>query len=69
MRAIAAHVLKKYDVFILISVATCHVPELVGGPLKDTYRLEQFHCHWGSNGDKGSEHTVDGRSYAAEVSV
>jgi carbonic anhydrase len=41
--------------------------ELVGGPLKDTYRLEQFHCHWGSTGDKGSEHTVDGQSYAAEL--
>ena len=69
MRTIAVHVLKKYGVFITISVATCHVPELVGGPLADTYRLEQFHCHWASNSDKGSEHTVDGRCYAAEVSV
>jgi len=41
--------------------------ELVGGPLRGTYRLQQFHCHWGSTSDKGSEHTVDGQSYAAEL--
>jgi hypothetical protein len=47
----------------------CCVSELVGGPLEDTYRLQQFHCHWGFRSDKGSEHTVDGQSYAGEVSV
>lgn len=41
--------------------------ELVGGPLEDTYRLQQFHCHWGFSSDKGSEHTVDGQSYAGEL--
>ncbi|XP_052815147.1 carbonic anhydrase-like isoform X2 [Mya arenaria] len=41
--------------------------ELTGGPLKDTYRLEQFHLHWGSNDDHGSEHTIDGQTYAAEL--
>nr|BAU68125.1 carbonic anhydrase [Nasutitermes takasagoensis] len=41
--------------------------ELVGGPLEGTYKLQQFHCHWGSSSDKGSEHTVDGQSYAAEL--
>lgn len=40
---------------------------LEGGPLKDKYRLEQYHCHWGVNDSQGSEHTVDGHSYAAEV--
>ena len=46
----------------------CCVAELVGGPLEDTYRLQQFHCHWGFRSDQGSEHTVDGQSYAGEVS-
>ncbi|XP_053401658.1 carbonic anhydrase 2-like isoform X2 [Mercenaria mercenaria] len=42
--------------------------ELTGGPLKgDTYRLEQFHLHWGSDDTKGSEHTIDGKKYAAEL--
>ena len=41
--------------------------ELSGGPLKDKYRLEQFHLHWGSSDEEGSEHTIDRHSYAAEV--
>lgn len=41
---------------------------LEGGPLKDKYQLEQYHCHWGVNDSVGSEHLVDGQSYAAEVS-
>ncbi|KAM8967334.1 carbonic anhydrase 1-like [Pelodytes ibericus] len=38
-----------------------------GGPLKATYRLNQFHFHWGATNDFGSEHTVDGKGYAAEL--
>lgn len=40
---------------------------LTGGPLGDEFVLEQFHCHWGKNDKTGSEHTVDGTSYAAEL--
>ncbi|XP_042211958.1 carbonic anhydrase 1-like [Homarus americanus] len=41
---------------------------LKGGPLgSDEYVLEQFHCHWGKTNDTGSEHTVNGKSYAAEL--
>ncbi|XP_049304909.1 carbonic anhydrase [Bactrocera dorsalis] len=41
---------------------------LTGGPLgTDLYKLEQFHSHWGCTDDKGSEHTVDGVSYAGEL--
>lgn len=31
------------------------------------YRLDQFHCHWGASDKQGSEHTVDNRSYSAEL--
>lgn len=31
------------------------------------YRLDQFHCHWGTSDTQGSEHTVDNRSYSAEM--
>ncbi|KAK7604861.1 hypothetical protein V9T40_006047 [Parthenolecanium corni] len=41
--------------------------ELKGGPLTHTYKLEQFHCHWGSDNCEGSEHTVDGKAYAGEL--
>lgn len=40
---------------------------LTGGPLTGTYRLRQFHFHWGQTDEQGSEHTVDGRQYASEV--
>jgi hypothetical protein len=42
-------------------------PELEGGPLTGCYRLEQFHYHWGSDDERGSEHTIDGKAYAAEA--
>ncbi|KAF5296173.1 hypothetical protein FQA39_LY12627 [Lamprigera yunnana] len=41
--------------------------ELSGGPLKDTYVLEQFHCHWGASDDCGSEHTIEGQTFAGEL--
>lgn len=42
---------------------------LRGGPLTGSYRLRQFHLHWGSADDHGSEHMVDGVRYAAELHV
>lgn len=37
--------------------------------LKDmaTYKLQQFHFHWGSDNTKGSEHQIDSKKYPAEV--
>ncbi|XP_057592367.1 carbonic anhydrase 2 [Hippopotamus amphibius kiboko] len=40
---------------------------LEGGPLTGTYRLVQFHFHWGSSDEQGSEHTVDKKKYPAEL--
>ncbi|XP_028622374.1 carbonic anhydrase 1 [Grammomys surdaster] len=40
---------------------------LKGGPLADSYRLTQFHFHWGNSNDHGSEHTVDGTKYSGEL--
>ncbi|XP_064640381.1 carbonic anhydrase 2-like [Lineus longissimus] len=31
------------------------------------YRLAQFHFHWGATSNEGSEHTVNGRPYSAEL--
>uniref|UniRef100_A0AAQ4QVS2 Alpha-carbonic anhydrase domain-containing protein n=1 Tax=Gasterosteus aculeatus aculeatus TaxID=481459 RepID=A0AAQ4QVS2_GASAC len=39
---------------------------LKGGPLQDTFRLCQFHFHWGESNAWGSEHTVDRRLFPAE---
>nr|XP_054417544.1 carbonic anhydrase 1-like [Pongo abelii] len=42
---------------------------LKGGPLSDSYRLFHSHFHWGSTNEHGSEHTVDGVKYSAELHV
>nr|ANJ59760.1 alpha carbonic anhydrase 5 [Corallium rubrum] len=31
------------------------------------FDLAQFHFHWGSDDSRGSEHKIDGKSYAAEL--
>ena len=42
---------------------------LTGGGLDGEYELGQFHAHWGDDDCRGSEHTVDGKMYPAEVSI
>ncbi|XP_070571843.1 carbonic anhydrase 7-like isoform X2 [Ptychodera flava] len=37
-----------------------------GGLPAKQYKLAQFHWHWGSSKDRGSEHTIDGKRFAAE---
>ncbi|MEJ1288371.1 carbonic anhydrase 1 [Cricetulus griseus] len=39
---------------------------LKGGPLSESYRLTQFHFHWGNSNDHGSEHTLDGVKFSGE---
>ena len=42
---------------------------LTAGPLgQNTFRLKQFYFHFGCESNVGSEHTVDGNSFASEVS-
>ncbi|CAF94974.1 unnamed protein product [Tetraodon nigroviridis] len=41
---------------------------LTGGPITGTYRLKQFHFHWGGSDDRGSEHTINNVKFPCEVS-
>ena len=52
----------------LVMTFPARVYNVSGGGLNDTYTTVQFHFHWGANNTKGSEHTVNGKQYAAEVS-
>lgn len=38
-----------------------------GGGLEGVFTTVQFHFHWGSNNTIGSEHTLDGKAFAAEL--
>lgn len=42
-------------------------PIMYGSDLVSDYELQQFHFHWGPNTSYGSEHTVNGKSFAGEV--
>ena len=35
-------------------------PQIAEGNLPAVFELAQFHFHWGWNGEKGSEHTIEG---------
>ena len=47
--------------FTLDSTRAADLPGIKGGTLKGNYKLLQFHFHWGSSNDHGSEHTIDGQ--------
>jgi len=40
---------------------------LTEGPITGTYRLRQFHFHWGASDERGSEHTVNGINFPCEL--
>ncbi|VDK57655.1 unnamed protein product [Gongylonema pulchrum] len=42
-------------------------PEIHGGGLDQAYRLAQYHFHWGQHDNEGSEHTLAGLHYPAEL--
>ncbi|XP_069993872.1 carbonic anhydrase 1 isoform X1 [Penaeus vannamei] len=43
------------------------LPSISGGELGGQYTFAQFHFHWGSVSTQGSEHTLNGVAYAAEL--
>ncbi|XP_070573646.1 carbonic anhydrase 3-like [Ptychodera flava] len=40
-----------------------------GGGLPGDFRVDHFHLHWGSDSSKGSEHTLDGNKFSAELHI
>ncbi|XP_063596244.1 carbonic anhydrase 2-like [Penaeus indicus] len=43
------------------------LPSVSGGELGGKYTFAQLHFHWGSVSTQGSEHTINGIAYAAEL--
>jgi carbonic anhydrase len=52
---------------VQVNVGSGTAAEMSGGGLDDTFKLAQFHFHWGSDDTKGSEHLLDGKAYPMEV--
>ncbi|CAG0880033.1 unnamed protein product [Cyprideis torosa] len=42
---------------------------ITGGPLVYSYQVEQIHLHFGTTAGTGSEHTINGYAFPAEVSL
>lgn len=42
---------------------------ITGGPLSYRYRFEEMHIHYGLHDQYGSEHSVQGYTFPAEVSI
>ena len=56
------------SIFIILAQVNLHDHILIkGGGLKGPYRASQFHFHWGSRSDRGSEHIIDTKRYPMEV--
>ncbi|XP_055904383.1 carbonic anhydrase 14-like isoform X2 [Eupeodes corollae] len=48
---------------------TYNAPYVYGGGLDAVYKLKGLHFHWGSPGQPGSEHSIDGNRYDLELHV
>ena len=50
------------------STSSQHAPGISGGGLPPGFfRFAQFHFHWGSKSDRGSEHLSNGQAFPMEV--
>ncbi|CAG0900313.1 unnamed protein product [Darwinula stevensoni] len=50
-----------------MQVVASEVPKISGGGLPGEYVLDQLRFHWGSTGDRGSEHTLYGARFPMEM--
>lgn len=46
-----------------------HLVNISGGPMTYRHRLEEIRLHFGSEDGQGSEHLLNGQSFAGEVSL
>lgn len=45
------------------------ISSLTGGLLQGEYKIVQMHAHWGGREGSGSEHTLEGEKYDAEIHI
>lgn len=49
------------------TTAIGEVPHVSGGNLGGEFAFAQFHLHWGKKNNRGSEHTINGKTFPAEL--
>jgi carbonic anhydrase len=45
------------------------LPRAIGGPLRESYAVAQFHFHWGLTSTRGSEHVLNDKRFPLEMHV
>ncbi|XP_048729997.2 carbonic anhydrase-like [Ostrea edulis] len=50
-------------------VAISQTITVTGGGLGGTFKVAQFHFHWGNDSTTGSEHTLNGQQYPMELHI
>lgn len=58
-----------HDVRVVLDEPGEHYINITGGPLSYQYRVSEIIIHFGRSNSRGSEHTLDGRIFPAEVSL
>lgn len=58
-----------HSVVFAVENDTRHPVNISGGPLSYRYQFHEVHLHFGLDDRVGSEHTVNGHTFPAEVSI
>lgn len=64
----AAH-FERFSFLVHFTGAYTTAPEVYGGSLPDEYVFLQFHFHWGSTDERGSEHVIYNKRFPLEVKL
>jgi carbonic anhydrase len=56
-----------HSVMFTVDNSTRHHINVTGGPLSYKYQFQEIHVHYGIQDDRGSEHSINGYSFPAEV--
>ncbi|KAK9508539.1 hypothetical protein O3M35_006077 [Rhynocoris fuscipes] len=58
-----------HSVLFTVDNTTRQHVNFTGGPLSYKYQLHHIHIHYGLHDDMGSEHTINGHTFPAEVTI
>lgn len=58
-----------HSVFLAIANDSCDRINITGGPLSYRYQFQEIHIHYGLHDHFGSEHSIDGHFFPAEVRI
>ncbi|KAJ8978370.1 hypothetical protein NQ317_005951 [Molorchus minor] len=56
-----------HSVIFTVDNDTCHHINVTGGPLSYKYQFQEIHIHYGLHDQFGSEHSINGYAFPAEV--